>query len=84
MILLKQSVTGKSADDYVFTREGKAVLDFRGAWLALCVKAGVGEYVGKDERGKPIYEGWLFHDLRRSAGAEHGCGWNPRCAVHED
>jgi hypothetical protein len=65
--LLKQCVTGKSADDYVVTREGKAVLDFRGAWWALCVKAGVGEYVGKDERGKPIYEGLLFHDLRRSA-----------------
>jgi integrase len=65
--LLKQCVTGKSPDDYVFTREGKAVLDFRGAWWALWVKAGVGEYVGKDERGKPIYEGWLFHDLRRSA-----------------
>ena len=65
--LLKQCVTGKSADDYVFTREGKAVLDFRGAWWALWVKAGVGEYVGKDERGKPIYEGLLFHDLRRSA-----------------
>ena len=65
--LLKQCVTGKSADDYVFTREGKAVLDFRGAWWALCVKAGVGEYVGKDKRGKPIYEGLLFHDLRRSA-----------------
>jgi integrase len=65
--LLKQCVTGKSADDYVFTKEGKAVLDFRGAWWALCVKAGVGEYVGKDKRGKPIFEGWLYHDLRRSA-----------------
>ena len=65
--LLRQCVAGKSADDYVFTTEGKPVLDFRGAWWALWVKAGVGEYVGKDKRGKQLYEGLLFHDLRRSA-----------------
>ena len=65
--LLRQCVDGKSADDCVFTREGKPVLDFRGAWWALCVKAGVGEYVGKDKRGRQLYKGLLFHDLRRSA-----------------
>ena len=27
----------------------------------------MGKYVGKDKRGKPVYHGLLFHDLRRSA-----------------
>jgi integrase len=58
---LKQCVAGKGADDFVFTRSGKPVLDFRGAWWTLCEKAGLGKFVGKEWRGL------LFHDLRRSA-----------------
>jgi len=27
----------------------------------------VGKYLGKDKRGKHLYGGLLFHDLRRSA-----------------
>ncbi len=43
--LLRASVDGKRADDYVFTREdGKPVRDFRGAWRNLCVRAGTGHW----------------------------------------
>jgi hypothetical protein len=34
--LLSQCIVGKNKDDYVFTRGGEAVKDFRGAWWALC------------------------------------------------
>jgi integrase len=65
--LLEQCIAGKTGSDYVFTRDGKPILDFRGAWWALCVKAGVGVFGPKDKRGKRPYQGLLFHDLRRSA-----------------
>jgi len=44
---------GKQPDDFLFTRNGEPVRDFRGAWDALVKAAGV--------------PGLLFHDLRRSA-----------------
>lgn len=44
--LLRASVEGKEADDFVFTREdGKPVKDFRGAWRNLCVRAGTGRWI---------------------------------------
>ena len=64
-------VTGKGPDDYVFTRaSGEAVRDFRGAWWALCEKAGLGQFVKVRDRKGRVREKWqglLFHDLRRSA-----------------
>jgi integrase len=52
--LLSACVSGKSASDFVFTREsGAKVLDFRGRWDTLTTDAGCA--------------GLLFHDLRRSA-----------------
>ena len=45
--LVKACVKGKTAQDYVFTRDGKPVLDFRGAWWALCEAAGLGKFVDK-------------------------------------
>ncbi len=58
--------SGKKKGDYVFTRSGEPVKDFRGAWWALCAKAGLGKFV-KAEDDKLRWEGLLFHDLRRSA-----------------
>jgi len=52
--LLSACVHGKSADDFVFTREdGKPVRVFRTTWKNVCTRAGV--------------PGLLFHDLRRTA-----------------
>lgn len=50
---LKECIRGKTAGDYVFTRSGKRVIDFRGTWRALTEAAGL--------------PGLLVHDLRRSA-----------------
>ena len=51
--LLTACITGKNAEDYVFTRNGKPVVDFRGTWDKVTLAAGC--------------PGLLFHDLRRSA-----------------
>jgi len=52
--LLAACVQGKSADDFVFTREdGRPVRVFRTTWKNVCARAGVA--------------GLLFHDLRRTA-----------------
>jgi integrase len=52
--LLQACVSGKNAEDFIFTRpDGKKVLDFRQRWDSLTESAGL--------------PGLLFHDLRRSA-----------------
>lgn len=81
--LLAACVAGKRNDKYVLTRsDGERVTDLRGAWEALCIKAGLGERkcmaCGEPADGtkrcghcqskrKPKYVGLLLHDLRRSA-----------------
>jgi integrase len=69
--LLSVCVADRGEDDHVFTRKnGDPVLDFRGAWWALCEAAGLGKFVTvKDRKGKNRrkWQGLLFHDLRRSA-----------------
>jgi integrase len=65
--LLRECSRGKEADDYLFTRtNGKPVLDFRGAWYALCEKSGLGKLLKSDD-GKESWSGLIFHDLRRSS-----------------
>lgn len=53
--------------EHVFHRSGKPIRDFRGAWAAACIAAGLYRVVGTNpdgsERRKPTR---LFHDLRRS------------------
>jgi integrase len=63
---LAACISGKKKGDCVFTRCGEQVKDFRGAWWALCAKAGLGKFV-KAGDDKLRWEGLLFHDLRRSA-----------------
>jgi integrase len=52
-VLVQQCATGKNPEDALFTRDGKAVTDFRGSWELACKEAGVPDL--------------LFHDLRRTA-----------------
>ncbi len=53
--------------ELVFHRDGKPVGDFRKAWAAACIEAGLYRVVGTNpdgtEQRKPTR---LFHDLRRS------------------
>lgn len=65
--LLARCVENKKPEDHIFTRgDGKPVLNFRGAWYALCGRAGLGKFVkGKDKKER--WCGLIFHDLRRSA-----------------
>ena len=51
--LLGACVVGKTPEESVFTRNGKADFDFRGTWDGITKAAGC--------------PGLLFHDLRRSA-----------------
>jgi len=51
--LIRQCVAAKAPDDYLFTRDGAPVLNFRKAWAAATAEAGVPDL--------------LFHDLRRTA-----------------
>src|SRR6266566_6912028 len=81
--LLAACITGKRAEDAVFTRKGgKPVKDFRGTWRKLCCSAGLGQMICKQcsqpvEQGTKCkncpgrkrlkYRGLIFHDQRRSA-----------------
>jgi len=48
-----RAAIAESQDGYLFTRKGRKILNFKGAWKAAC-----------DEAGLP---GFLFHSLRRTA-----------------
>jgi integrase len=52
-VLLTALIAGKQPGDFVFTREGEVVRDFRMAWETVTTAAGVPDL--------------LFHDLRRTA-----------------
>lgn len=69
--LVKECVSGKSPDDFVFTRsDGRRVRDFRGAWHAVCCAAGLGRMVCPRCKGDDVE---LF-----TVDADNRC---PRCSV---
>jgi integrase len=53
---------------FVFHNGPMRIRDFRKAWHTACVKAGVGRLVKDDQHGDAacVYEGKIFHDLRRT------------------
>jgi integrase len=79
--LLRETVRGKEKEDFVLTRKGKPIKDYRAAWRALCCRAGLGQFVCRGCKAtttsvkrkckkcgsrKRRYEGRIPHDLRRS------------------
>jgi integrase len=78
--LLTECVTGKATTDYVLTRNGERIKDFRRAWHNLCVQVGLAHWecrtCGKTVKGrtccgsKPKYVGLYGHDFRRSMARE--------------
>jgi len=69
--LLRACAIGKNPEDHIFTREdGEPVRDPRVEWYALCVAAGLGQWIpAKRKNGKDFlaYRGLNLHDFRRSA-----------------
>jgi len=56
--------------EFVFTRNGKALVSFRKAWTRACIAAGLGRLEQKADgsaaKPKLKYAGLIFHDLRRT------------------
>jgi integrase len=53
--------------DLVFHRDGEPIVDFRKAWAAACVKAGLYQTVKQEDGTERAIPDRLFHDLRRTA-----------------
>lgn len=60
--ILQGAVAGKGADDFVFTRNGKQIYDFRATWNHLVKGVAGGSSKAKGHVGEPT-----IHDLRRTA-----------------
>jgi len=58
---------------FVFTHDGKQTKDPRHAWHNSCVAVGLGRWVEAERKGKKVkvYQGKLFHDLRRTGVRDH-------------
>jgi integrase len=77
--LLQECARDKKPDDFLFTRQGKPIREFRKAWRKLCIAAGVGHRIccacqnvvtdSECSCGSRVlrYEGLMVHDLRRTA-----------------
>jgi integrase len=75
--LLSEAVKGKKGDEYVLTRaDGSPVLDFRGAWETLCVRAELG-HIACRKCGVPAEPVPANHKRRRGQrGLLYRC---PKC-----
>jgi integrase len=53
---------------YVFHRNGKPIGDIRDVWHNACIAVGLGQMIEVERKGKKVkvYQGKLFHDLRRT------------------
>lgn len=79
-LLVSAMASGKTGEDYLLTRGGKRISDFRQAWAGICTVAGLGERCCAPCRlsagnlshcpqckRRTQYRGLIFHDLRRAA-----------------
>lgn len=71
--LILACMEGKQPDDYLFTKDGHPIGDYRKTWQAACIEAGLGKMVDVPSLKHPKYVGLLVHDLRRT-----GCRNNRR------
>jgi site-specific recombinase XerD len=71
--LILACMEGKQPDDFLFTRDGQPIREFRKTWQNVCIRAGLGKMVKVKNLKHPRYEGLLVHDLRRT-----GCRNNRR------
>ena len=46
-VLVQECCAGKKTSEHVLTRDGKPIGDLRGAWRAMCIAAGLGQYTCK-------------------------------------
>jgi integrase len=64
-VLMLKMLRKKTDSIFVFGN-GRPLGSFRKAWRKACIKSGLGKMT-KHEDGTEVYEGLIFHDLRRSA-----------------
>lgn len=57
-------------EEFVFTYQGRAVSEIKTAWMAACIRAGLGQYV-MDEHRRAHYAGFTWHGLRHTWATWH-------------
>lgn len=57
-------------EEFVFTYLGRAISEIKTAFIAACIRAGLGEYI-TGEDGKPHYQGFTWHGLRHTWATWH-------------
>ena len=63
--VLMLKILRKKTDSVFVFGNGTPLGQFRKSWRTACVKAGLGK-VTKRKDGTEIYDGLIFHDLRRA------------------
>lgn len=67
--ILKNIAAIKPHDEFVFTYRGKPVKEVKTAFIAACIRAGLGEYAVVEKRSK--YVGFTWHGLRHTWATWH-------------